>query len=917
MSQSNVFVTEQVVTVTVSGEPAELSEVNSGPISVNIVDQQVTVELGTGGPQGIAGPANVLQVGTVTTGAEGSNVSATITGTTPAQTLNLSIPRGNTGAPSSVDVGTTTTGAPGSSATVTNSGTTSDAIFNFVVPEGIQGEAATIEVGDVTTVDWDDPATVTNSGTTGDAVFDFEIPKGRNATVAAGTTTTGSAGSSAAVTNSGTAQDAVFNFTVPRGDTGSAATVAAGTTTTGSPGTSASVTNSGTSSAAVFNFVVPEGLKGDKGDTGDPGADITDLGADLDANGFKITNLGTPTAEGDAANKGYVDNAISGLSWKNAANLLAISNIALTGSTNTLVVDGHSALTQAHGNGYRLLLIGQTTSANNGIYVYSDNGTSYTLARSADADTYQELIGASIFIQEGTTYGNTSWLQSNHYLTSFSGQDWTQFSGLAQLDAGVGLTKTGNTIDLDDTAVTPGSYTLSAITVDQQGRITAAANGSIPSGIVTTSDNGTVTSTMIQNNTIVDEDINASAAIAASKVQGTIAAGGTTGQFLKKASGTSYDTTWSTVAGAVYQPSAPSSPQNGDIWIDSDATASVLNTNDFLLKADATVQYSPLIPVTQTGFRNSMINGDFRIWQRGTSFSIPNSVITYHADRFFTWNGGTGTVTVSRQDFALGNTISGYEPKHYLRAAVSSVGTSTEFNFGQRIEDVRSFAGQTITISAWMRSDANRTVSVRAFQAFNGSSLVITNAPSINVTTSWQRFSVTVTLPSIAGKTIGDNSYLGIEFSLPASVQTTEMWGIQVEKGSIATPFEQRPIATEYAMCQRYFYLLCNQSGATSSWGLLPVGWTPNTTELTIYLSLNLRAVPALVLSSASHFIEQRTGVTPSSITIQSPASMFGGSPVVALSCAMSGSMVAGGAGQMRANNASAFLGLNAELMQR
>jgi microcystin-dependent protein len=78
-----------------------------------------------------------------------------------------------------------------------------------------------------------------------------------------------------------------------------------------------------------------------------------------------------------------------------------------------------------------------------------------------------------------------------------------------------------------------------------------------------------------------------------------VAAGGNTGQFLKKNSTTNYDTSWSTVAGAVYQPSAPSSPQNGDIWIDSDAAASVINTNDFLLKADFNLQSTPIGGVTQ------------------------------------------------------------------------------------------------------------------------------------------------------------------------------------------------------------------------------------------------------------------------------------------------------------------------------
>jgi hypothetical protein len=61
---------------------------------------------------------------------------------------------------------------------------------------------------------------------------------------------------------------------------------------------------------------------------------------------------------------------------------------------------------------------------------------------------------------------------------------------------------------------------------------------------------------------------------------------------LKKDSATDYDTSWSTVAGAVYQPEAPVTPQNGDIWIDSNATASVLNTNDFVLKSEAEA-YTP------------------------------------------------------------------------------------------------------------------------------------------------------------------------------------------------------------------------------------------------------------------------------------------------------------------------------------
>jgi hypothetical protein len=175
------------------------------------------------------------------------------------------------------------------------------------------------------------------------------------------------------------------------------------------------------------------------------------LSEDLDADGNKITNVGTPTADTDAANKAYVDNAVAGLTWKSAVNLLATSNVALTGNTDTLIIDGHSALDTAH-VGYRILLTGQSTDSQNGIYVYADTGSTYTLTRSTDADAFAELDGATVFITEGTTYGQSAWTQANHYLTDFTGQDWVQFSGAAQIVAGAGLTKDGNTLNVVGTA---------------------------------------------------------------------------------------------------------------------------------------------------------------------------------------------------------------------------------------------------------------------------------------------------------------------------------------------------------------------------------------------------------------------------------------------------------------------------------
>jgi len=189
--------------------------------------------------------------------------------------------------------------------------------------------------------------------------------------------------------------------------------------------------------------------------------------ADINLNNYKITNVATPTASTDAANKGYVDAAVEGLTWKAAANLYSTANVALTGATNTLNIDTYGALTSAD-SGYRIVLANQTDDTEDGIYVYTDNGTTYTLTRSADASTPTELEGATIFILEGTTKAGTSWTQSNHYLSTFAGQTWVQLAGpgvftegngidissnVISAVAGTGITVTSGGINIDTTTV--------------------------------------------------------------------------------------------------------------------------------------------------------------------------------------------------------------------------------------------------------------------------------------------------------------------------------------------------------------------------------------------------------------------------------------------------------------------------------
>ena len=215
------------------------------------------------------------------------------------------------------------------------------------------------------------------------------------------------------------------------------------------------------------------------------------------------------------------------------------------------------------------------------------------------------------------------------------------------------------------------------------------------------------------------------------------------------------------------------------------------------------------------GFRNAIMNGNFDIWQRGTSFSSPANG-DYTADRWrTTFNGSGATRTLTREEFALGQTDVPAEPRYFLRFAQSVAGTSATFNgIGQRIESVRSFAGQQITITFYAKGAANLTMpGLDVIQNFGtggspSSDVTTTAASNISVTTSWAKYTYSVNVPSISGKTLGsdDNDCLEVRLRLPLNTTFTfDVAQIQVERGAVSTPFERRPLAAEQALCQRYY----------------------------------------------------------------------------------------------------------------
>ncbi len=171
----------------------------------------------------------------------------------------------------------------------------------------------------------------------------------------------------------------------------------------------------------------------------------TDLGADLDAANFKITNLGTPTADTDAATKAYVDSVAEGLHVHASVAAATTGNVDLASAPST--IDGVTLT-----NGMRILVKAQSDAAENGIYRY-DSATD-ALVRTVDYDTAPEIdAGDFVFVDGGNTYGNTGWVQTNT-ITTLGDDDivWVQFSGAGTFTAGDGLTVDGTEFNVVGTA---------------------------------------------------------------------------------------------------------------------------------------------------------------------------------------------------------------------------------------------------------------------------------------------------------------------------------------------------------------------------------------------------------------------------------------------------------------------------------
>jgi hypothetical protein len=281
-----------------------------------------------------------------------------------------------------------------------------------------------------------------------------------------------------------------------------------------------------------------------------------------------------------------------------------------------------------------------------------------------------------------------------------------------------------------------------------------------------------------------------------------------------------------------------------------------------------------------TAGKNAIINGGFDIWQRGTSIAQAGG-FSYSADRWVSARNGfdVGT-TMSRQ--LTGDTTNLPFIQYCGRVQRNSGTTATTgVFFSQSIESINSipFMGKTITFSFYARAGANYSSASNALtvkvdtgtgtdqsiiNTWTGGASAIGGNQTATLTTTWQRFTYT-------GTASASGTQLGFYFSYtPVGTAGANDWfevtGVQLEVGSVATPFSRNAgtIQGELAACQYYF----NRLAGEGTYQQISNGqcWSSTDAMATVNYPI-MRVAPTITYSTASFFSLQNATNTEVAIT--------------------------------------------------
>lgn len=298
----------------------------------------------------------------------------------------------------------------------------------------------------------------------------------------------------------------------------------------------------------------------------------------------------------------------------------------------------------------------------------------------------------------------------------------------------------------------------------------------------------------------------------------------------------------------------------------STITSTTFSTNVAVAGSITTSDGTQFNTANSFGMRNRIINGGFDVWQRATSFASSSGSFNtaYTADRWWMVDDAVGTVNITRQDISTLSMSSIY----CIRAERTS-GTN-RWVVGTQLETIatKDLFGKTVTFSCKIRKGAGLTSDVGVAVAtstteakygsvVDGSAAAITATNASLNTSTFTKFTYTFAIPS-------SSSALGfkVEFSALQTGATNAYFDIaevQLEIGSVATPFERRPYGLELLLCQRYYEV--------QNFSYVTIGYKGGG----IFFHITKRAVPTVNFYTG----QSLTGTSGSLLETQSSGSAF------------------------------------------
>jgi hypothetical protein len=345
-----------------------------------------------------------------------------------------------------------------------------------------------------------------------------------------------------------------------------------------------------------------------------------------------------------------------------------------------------------------------------------------------------------------------------------------------------------------------------------------------------------------------------------------------------------------------------------------------------------TAQINGMTPTADSlqGFRNRLFNGSYAVAQRGTTFAS-NDNDTYNLDRWYVLSDGNDVVDITQ------NTADA-PPNQKFCIALDVETEDDKFGVAQIIENINcaDLQGQTVTLSfqakvsattkldnvkcaivAWSgTADSVTSDIISAWEAEGTNPTLIANATyentpaNLNVTTDWATY--TVSAPIDTASTNNVIVFIWSDVTDTTAGDFLYLAGVQLEAGSVATPFERRPFGTELALCQRYYFKM-QATGVSAFFGTGFVNATTLSFGVTFF-PVSMRTAPTALEQNgtAGDYRVQHGGgaTTCSAVPSFDGAELFSARTLFTVASGLT----VGSGSLLRSTNSNAYLAWSAEL---